>query len=164
MMDFKTVVSQFKAKQSEAGKPMVFSLLPLVMAKLIENGLNVSHMTATFYQELAAELFGDKPLELQLYAVDALALLGNSIPAPKVVEEQEVLKPKPVVKEAIVIDYIIKTDHLVDNIPDEDDEGDPFHTPPEERISLRPEDLAPLEYDEDFCKLIGVDTSKRQGR
>lgn len=61
--------------------------------------------------------------------------------------------------QAIYADGIVKTEHLVTTMPDEDDEGDPYYIPPEECISLKPEDFAPMEYDLDFCKSLGVDPS-----
>lgn len=161
MMDFKTVVAQFKSKHLQAGKQLSFSLLPLLMNELIANGLNISHANGQFYQELAEELFNEEPKELQLYAIDALVLCGQSIPAPKAALQPKKEAPKV---EAIIENDIIRTEHLVNDIPNEDDEGDPFYIPPEERINLRPEDFAPMEYDEEFCKLAGIDISKRQNR
>jgi DNA-binding MarR family transcriptional regulator len=64
-------------------------------------------------------------------------------------------------REAITDEYgVIRTEHLVSDMPDEDDEGDPYYIPPEDRLNLKPEEIAPMTYDEDFCKLIGADTSK----
>ena len=56
---------------------------------------------------------------------------------------------------------LIRTEHLVYDMPDEDDEGDPLYTPPEERINLKPEDCASMEYDEDFCARIGATKDRR---
>lgn len=64
--------------------------------------------------------------------------------------------------EAIWIDGIVKADHLVETMPDEDDEGDPYYIAPEECINLNPEDFAPMEYDLEFCKLLGVDPYNRK--
>lgn len=166
MMDLKLSVDQFKSKHLQAGKQLGFSLLPLLFEELIQNGLNVSHADGQFYQDLAAELFENR--ELQLYAIDFMALIGQTIPNPKVADKPitnpvvvEVKKNTPT---ATIENDIVRTDHLMNNIPHEDDEGDPFYIPPEERLSLRPEDMRPMQYDEEFCKLIGVDTSKRQNR
>jgi hypothetical protein len=104
---------------------------------------------------------------LQLYAVEALFLLGQSIPLPKQVEQpiaapktEEIKKVKKF-EDAAVIDGIIITEHLVNNIPSEDEEGDPLYTAPEDRINLRPEDFKPKEYDEDFCARIGATKDRR---
>jgi predicted transcriptional regulator len=79
----------------------------------------------------------------------------------KDLRNQESLNPKSNIKyEAKVEGDIITTDHLIFNIPSEDEEGDPYYIPPEERIDLKPEDCAPIEYDLEFCKLIGVDLSR----
>jgi hypothetical protein len=53
MMDYKLLTSQFKAKHLQAGNQLDFSLLPLLVEELIEKGLNVSHVSGKFYQELA---------------------------------------------------------------------------------------------------------------
>lgn len=154
-MEFKQVVQKFKAEHLKAGEVFPFSLLPLLMADLIKHGLTIEQTNGKFYQELADEIFDTDTQEIKSYGIDVLFILNQSVPAPIPVEiKQEVKQVRAV--EALVDDGIIRTDHLTDNIPNEDDEGDPFYIPPEERIELRPEDCAPMEYDEEFCKLIGV--------
>ena len=157
------MAQQFKTRHLEAEKPLGFSLLPLFMSELIANGLDISHVNGIFYQEIAEELFKDDGQEIQMYAIDAMILLGQSIPLPtKTAEPPPPLAlPKKVIKyEAKIENNIITTDHLTD-IPEEDDEGDPLYTPPEDRINLRPEDCAPMEYDEDFCARIGATKDRR---
>lgn len=155
MMEFKQIIDNFKAKNVQAGKLLGFSLLPLLMKDLVANGLNISHADGKFYQDLAAEVFSGESKDLQIDAVDVLVLYGRMIPAaPQAVVEE---KPAPkAVAEAIVEDDIIRTDHLVDNIPNEDDEGDPFYIPPEERLNLKPEDCEPAHIDHEFMALIGA--------
>ncbi len=64
-------------------------------------------------------------------------------------------------KDAIVDENgSIHTEHLINDIPDEDDEGDPLYTPPEKRIFLKPEDCAPMKYDLEYCKMLGLDINK----
>ncbi len=153
MMEFKQIIDNFKAKNAQAGKHLGFSLLPLLMKDLVANGLNISHADGKFYQDLAAEVFSSESKDLQIDALDALMLLGRMIPpVPQVIEKKPALK----VAEAIVEDDIIRTDHLVDNIPNEDDEGDPFYIPPEERLNLKPEDCEPAHIDHEFMALIGA--------
>ena len=153
MMEFKQAITDFKAKHAQAGKHMGFSLLPLLMKDLVDRGLNISSVDGKFYQSLAAEIFDGESKDLQIDAMDALILLGKMIPAPKVEEIKPVVKATT---EAIIENDIIRTDHLVDNIPNEDDEGDPFYIPPEERLNLRPEDCEPAHIDHEFMALIGA--------
>jgi hypothetical protein len=163
MMELKQIVQNFKNEHIKADEDFPFSLLPLLMDHLVKNGLNISHLNGQFYQDLAGEIFSKDDLELKSYGVDALFVAAQNVPHPKVTTvEKVVVKPKV---EAIVVDDIIRTDHLVDNIPNEEDEGDPFYTPPEERLDLRPEDCAPMHYDEEFCASIGVDPARyKNGR
>lgn len=160
MMGFKQVVDQFKQKYAQG---VSLDVLPLLMNDLVLNGLDASKLDPNFYNELAKEIFGDKDKEALGYAVDALFLLSQVIPVQKQ-ESQSKIAPKitDVRTEAIVEDEIVKTDHLVATMPSEDDEGDPYYVAPEDRIDLRPEDFAPMEYDEEFCKLLGIDTKSRQ--
>lgn len=64
-------------------------------------------------------------------------------------------------RDAIVDGDRIITEHLSYDIPSEDDEGDPYYIPPEERINLKPEDCAPMQYDEEFCSRIGATKDRR---
>lgn len=159
-MDVKQVVQTFKNEHLKAEEVFPFSLLPLLVEQLIKNGLRVEDLTGVFYQTLAAEIF-DKEKEIQSYGVDYLMLLCKTALFIKKAEKiEQPVKQQPKTMEAIVDNGIIRTDHLVDNIPDEDDEGDPYHIAPEERIDLRPEDCAPVDYDEEFCKLVGGDITR----
>jgi hypothetical protein len=158
MMDFKLLTSQFKDKHKQAGTTLGFSLLPLLMEYFVDNGLNISHAGGKFFQEIAAELFDNR--ELQLYAIDYMILISNNIPIPAV-QEQSVKKVANPALEAVIEDDIVRTDHLTTNIPYEDEDGDPLYTPPEDRINLRPEDCEPMQYDEDFCARIGATKDRR---
>ena len=162
MMEFKQIVQNFKGEHLKADEVLPFSLLPLLVDVLVQAGLDRSQTNGKFYQELAAEIADKEDLRVQSYMIDALFVLNQKIPLPKqIVQEKPVEKEKPKV-EAIVEDDIIRTDHLTDNIPHENDEGDPLYTPPEERINLRPEDFKPKQYDEVFCNRIGA-TKERRG-
>ncbi len=157
MMEFKQIIDNFKAKYAQAGTHLGFSLLPLLIKDLVDNGLNFSVVDGKFYQTLVSEVFSGESQEMHVDAIDALMLLGQLIPLPKVTEAPQIENKK----EAIVEDDIIRTDHLVDNIPKEEDEGDPLYTAPEDIIPLRPEDFAPMEYDEEFCAKIGATKDRR---
>lgn len=158
-MEFKQVIDNFKATHVQAGKQMGFSLLPLLVQELIKNGLDVSHMPGKFYQELAIEIFGSN-IKIQSHAVDALALLTQIVPLPatnpEMGDKSKVAQKRVTVPSVIIEDDIVKTEHLVDNIPDEDEEGDGLYTPPEESLTLSPDDIEPTQRDEEFCRLIGA--------
>lgn len=154
-MEFKQIIDNFKATHVSAGKEMGFSLLPILMIELMKNGLNISHMSGQFYQELTSEIFnGDA--KLQLYVVDYVALLAELLPLPAIPEVKE-LKSNPKQNHSAVIeDNIVKTEHLIYNIPKEDEEGDPYYIPPEERLTLNPNDIEPTQQDVEFSKSIGA--------
>lgn len=152
-MEFKQVVQRFKAEHLKAGEVFPFSLLPLLMADLVKHGLTIEHTNGKFYQELADVIFDTDNQDVKSYGIDALFILNQSVPSTVKIDNIEVKQVSAV--EALVDGDIIRTDHIVD-IPSEEDEGDPFYIPPEQRIDLRPEDCAPMDYDEEFCKSIGV--------
>ncbi len=158
MMEFKQVITNFKARHVLAGKQMGFSLFPLLILDLVKNGLNITQMQGKFSQELVIEIFGGD-LKFQNHAMDYLAVLAQSIPLPPASNPEMGYKPKSIPKkdyDAIIEDDIVKTEHLVDNIPNEDEEGDGLYTPPEESITLNPDDIEPTQRDVEFCKLIGA--------
>jgi hypothetical protein len=168
MMGFKQVIDQFKQKHAQG---VSLDVLPLLVNDLVSNGLDISKLDGSFYTEVAKEIYGDSNKEALGYAIEALFLLSQMVPAPKpnVQESPRVVsaptKPAKVIDKretAIIEDDIIKTDHLVASMPSEDEEGDPFYIPPEERIDLRPEDMAPIQYDEEYCKLLGIDPKSRK--
>ena len=163
MMGFKQVIDQFKQKHAQG---VSLDVLPHLMNELVANGLDISKLDSSFYTELVKEIYGDKNKEALTYVVDAIFLLSQVIPVPTATPKPVAEQPKPKVidkrVDAIIENDIVKTEHLVDSMPNEDDEGDPFYIAPEDMIPLRPEDFAPVEYDDAFCKLLGVDPRNRK--
>jgi hypothetical protein len=166
-MGLDSIVDNFKTTNIKPGKVLGFSLLPLLIKELIDAGLDDTALSGSFYKELASKLFEGECEEVVILGMESLMFLGKMIPPKQVLEA--VSKPQAVVlnvappvtvpkkssPQAIMDGVLIRTEHLSDNIPDEDEEGDPFYISPEDQISLKPEDCAPMEHDDEFCAMIG---------
>lgn len=170
MMDYIQVVDEFKNRHVRTGLDLSLSLLPILINDLVVAGIDISITDGSFYQALSKELCGQESAELQSYVTDLLIFCGRVVPVKQKTEVKPPLPAPTVVrpvialkgKEASVdVNGIIRTEHLTDNIPREEDEGDPFYIAPDQIINLSPEDFAVMEYDDEFCDLIGY---KRPGR
>lgn len=158
-MDYKPIIQQFKAKLPEG--PTEPTVLILLMKELVDNGLVATDISGNFYQEVATEFFQSNNPAFIGNIADALILLSQTVPLPKVVEVPvETPKKNKTASVAVIENDIVRTEHLVASMPNEDDEGDPYYIPPEERIALRPEDCDPVQYDEEFCAFIGANIKR----
>lgn len=158
-MDYISILEQFKKEHIRAGEVMPFSLFPILFLELERNGFTQDHINIDFYKQVIAVMFAGEQAGLHVYALEDMFIYAERIPlgAPKAVEVVKKEEPKKQEPIAVVAKgKIISTEHLVENIPDETEEGDGLSTPIEDVINLRPEDFADYEIDWEFAESVGL--------
>ena len=165
-MEFKQVIDQFKNEHIADGESLLISKLPILVNNLKVSGLNRTQATAQYYVSLVSYLCPSDVKKVQLMIVENLLFLSRVLALPKEETEpvNEVKKEKLVVKKEIALkgnqaiereDGGLSTEHLVIDIPKEEDEGDPFFVPEDQRLTLKREDIKPMQYDQEICDMIG---------
>lgn len=154
-MDYISILEKFKKDNVRAGEVMPFSLMPFLFLELESNGFTQEQISNDFYKQALAILFANEERGVHSYALEEMFVYSERLPLTKKeeVKKEEPKKPQPV---ATTKGQFISTEHLVDNIPDESDEGDGLSTPIEDVISLKPEDFADYEIDWEFAESIGL--------
>ena len=166
-MDFSRAVDTFKKEYVRPGEVLRLSQLPILIDYLKASGLDFATASGEFYQELSRNICSSESSELQSYVVDLLQFCGRSLTInTKRKEESPAIKNKSISQEPIALggkqalqeeDGSFTTEHLTDDIPAEDSEGDPFFVPEDQRLTLKPEDISPMKYDRDFCEMMGIE-------
>ena len=166
-MDFSQAINTFKKEYIRPGEVLRLSLLPVLIDYLRASGLDFSMASGEFYQELSRDICSTESAELQSYVTDLLQFCGRVLTlSPKRTAASPAIKSKPLPKEPVALngkqalqeeDGSFTTEHLTDDIPTEDSEGDPFFVPEDQRLTLKPEDISPMKYDKEFCEMMGIE-------
>ena len=106
-------------------------------------------------------------LVVVIEVVVSITRASRVISSARAIENSAVLSIERLTREMRLADSVVVASSTLAVHPGrlaligEDDEGDPYYTPPEERIDLKPEDCAPMQYDEEFCAKIGATKDRR---